>query len=160
MPVLNKYAKTEQDAEDVFNEAITTFWIRWKRGEVKNQKNIPAFICTIARRLLHKLNKSQSNIVEESVLKDEEATDDLLNNILNKSSNPKVLLLKKAFYRLGKACQELINAKYVYKHSYQGIAEDFKLKNGGVAKTQTHRCIKRIKTYFAEELGKIKKGFR
>lgn len=154
MPVLKKYATTEQDAEDVFNEAMTIFWIRWKRGDIKNQKNIPAFICTTAKRLLLKLKKTQSKTVEDTVLEDEEAADDLLSRAFEKPSSQKAIFLKKAFSKLGQACQKLITAKYVYKHNYEGIAEDFGLKNGQVAKTQTHRCIKRIKTYFKEEQSK------
>ncbi|MEZ4886967.1 MAG: sigma-70 family RNA polymerase sigma factor [Chitinophagales bacterium] len=151
MPVLKKYATTEQDAEDAFTEAITIFWVHWKRGDVKNQSNIPAFICTTAIRLLHKINKKQVQIVEDTALKDEEAVDDLLDKSFGKSSTYKTLLLRKAFKRLGDACKQLITAKYIYKHSYENIAEDFGHKNAQVTKTQTHRCVQRIKTYFEEE---------
>ncbi|MFK7906942.1 MAG: RNA polymerase sigma factor [Chitinophagales bacterium] len=157
MPVLKKYAITEQDAEDAFTEAITIFWMHWKRGSIKNRKNIPAFVCTTAVRLLHKQNKNRVTTIEDKVLSDEAAVEDLLNNSLGKSLGHKTLLLKKAFKKLGEACQQLITAKYIYKHSYEEIAEDFGQKNFQVTKTQTHRCLKRVKTYYSKELLETKR---
>ncbi len=157
MSVLKKYAVTEQDAEDAFNEAITTFWMHWKRGDLKNQKNIPAFVCVTAIRLLGKWKKKKAETVEESILEQETAAEDFLNSMFEKIPNTRTLLMQKAFKRLGEMCQNLITSKYIYKHSYQDIAEDFGHKTSDVAKTQTYRCMKKVKAFFKEEVAKLKK---
>jgi len=157
MPVLDKYVSTRQDAEDAFTEAMTVYWLHWKRGDIKNQDNIPAFICTTAIRLLYKQHKKNAPIIVDSLLSDRKAVEDLLYISMGKPLNYKKTLLQNAFSKLGEACQKLLIVKYIYEYSYEEIAEDFGHKNFHVSKTQTHRCIKRVKKYFADELAKKQK---
>lgn len=157
MPVLDKYVTTRQDAEDAFTEAITVFWLHWKRGDIKNQKNIPAFVCTTAIRLIYKKHNKNAPVIVDSLLSDRKAVADLLAVSSEKPLSFKKRLFKMAFEKLGNACRKLLIAKYLYEHSYEEIAEDFGHKNSSVAKTQTHRCIKRIKMHFTAVLAKNNK---
>ena len=157
MPVLSRYVSTKQDAEDAFTEAMTTYWLYAQRGDIKNQDNIPAFVCTTAIRLLYKQKKKGSKLaMVDADLSNKQAIEELLSLSLDQPLGYKQSLLKKAFEKLGKACQRLLIVKYIYEYSYEEIAEDFGHKTSHVAKTQTHRCIKRIKTYFAGLVAKTK----
>jgi len=145
MKAMSRYTKDIHEAEDVFAEAISIFWIKHKQGKLNNTENIPAYVFTIAKNLLLTKKRKEVNLEDIAIYKNnKQLLVEDLKMFEEPSENEK--LLKKAFDQLGTFCQEILTMKYVYKYSYEEIAEQTGRKSGDSLKTQSYRCMKKLRT--------------
>ena len=135
--VLRKWTANESDAEEVFAEALSIYWIRLKQAKIKHQNNVPAYICTIAINLYKNRMKASSKIVDI-----EQTFDSLMWVNEQEDENPAIIQLRQAFKKLGEDCQQLLTAKYVYGYKYEEIAVDMGRSSANSLKVQTFRCTK------------------
>lgn len=147
MPVLKRKTSDIQLAEDAFLEAITIYWMKVEEGSLKHQKNIPSFVCTISIRLLfRKQQKLKNNFQLERFSEAEKPISEIVQSFFS-TDDDYLMSVQKVFGKLGEKCQDIILSKYVYNHSYKDIVEDFGITSVGTAKTMTHRCLNKLKSY-------------
>lgn len=155
MPVLKKYAVDTPQAQDVFLEAVTIYWLKTQEGSLKHQENIPAFVCTTAIRLIHRLRQKENRVqlvdnLAEGRYSEKDIDETLADYLTTTEHSDKFKIVLSALNKLDNKCQKLIVAKYVYKHHYTNIAEDFSFSSLSAVKTATHRCMKKLKEWVAK----------
>ncbi len=133
-----------QDSEDLFAEAISIYWVKHKQGKIKNSKNIPAYVFTIAKNLHFTKLKSEIKIVE---LSNSQSDSEILNLIQTQDSvsNEVIERIRSCLDKIGQSCRQLLKYKYVYNYSYQELTIKLNRNSSDSLKTQTYRCLKRLK---------------
>lgn len=141
---IQRITNNQQDAEDVFAEAISIYWVKSKQGKIKNSKNIPAYVFTIARNL--HFTKIKSDVKTEDIHKIN-PNSLLIDNIWTRKpeEKEKTEKIKNCLNELNEGCRQLLIYKYVYHYSYEELAEKLGRNSADSLKTQTYRCLKKLK---------------
>ena len=144
MRYLSKYTQNIQEAEDVFAEAISIFWIKQKQGKVDNLQNIPAYVFTIAKNLYLSKKKKSIRVEDLDTLKkgNVDLTEEM--KIFDEPTEVEILL-REGFKKLNQLCQDILTMKYVYKYSYDEIAIQLERNSGDSIKTQSFRCMSKLR---------------
>jgi RNA polymerase sigma factor (sigma-70 family) len=140
----------EDDAKDVYQEAIIVLYNKVKRGDFELSSKLKTYLYSICRRLwlkrLKQMNRYGGDIkdfedylpVEEEVEKHQER--DLQ---LNK--------MGEALKLLGEPCKTIMEDFYMHNKSMQDICERFGYTNADNAKTQKYKCLQRLKKLFFQQ---------
>jgi RNA polymerase sigma factor (sigma-70 family) len=140
----------EDDAKDVYQEAIIVLYNKVKRGDFELSSKLKTYIYSICRRLwlkrLKQLNRYGGDIkdfqeylpVEDEIEKHQER-----DMQLNKMEN--------AMKLLGEPCKTIMEDFYMHSKSMQEICERFGYTNADNAKTQKYKCLQRLKKLFFQQ---------
>lgn len=140
----------EDDAKDVYQEAIIVLYNKVKRGDFELSSKLKTYIYSICRRLwlkrLKQMNRYGGDIkdfedhlpVEDEVEKHQDR--DLQ---LNK--------MGEALKLLGEPCKTIMEDFYMHNKSMQDICERFGYTNADNAKTQKYKCLQRLKKLFFQQ---------
>ena len=137
----------EDDAKDVFQEAIIVLYNKIKTGNFELSSKLKTYLYSVSRRIwLKKLaqqSKKTNNIADfEDVLAIEE---DLEQHELK---DLQFVQMKTALDSLGEPCKTIIHDFYIQGLSMQDICEKFGYTNTDNAKTQKYKCLQRLKKLF------------
>jgi RNA polymerase sigma factor (sigma-70 family) len=138
---------TEDDARDIFQEALIVLYEKAKSGSFELNCQIKTYVYSVCRRLW--LKKLEQNRRYESQLSSLEAVvpveEDLeKHDVLNSQYN----IMRKAMGRIGEPCKSLLEAFYVHHKNMQEIAGYFGYTNADNAKNQKYKCLMRLKKLF------------
>jgi RNA polymerase sigma factor (sigma-70 family) len=140
----------EDDAKDVYQEAIIVLYNKVKRGDFELSSKLKTYIYSICRRLwlkrLKQLNRYGGDIkdfqeylpVEDEIEKHQDR-----DMQLNKMEN--------ALKLLGEPCKTIMEDFYMHGKSMQEICERFGYTNADNAKTQKYKCLQRLKKLFFQQ---------
>jgi RNA polymerase sigma factor (sigma-70 family) len=140
----------EDDAKDVYQEAIIVLYNKVKRGDFELSSKLKTYIYSICRRLwlkrLKQLNRYGGDIkdfqeylpVEDEIEKHQDR-----DMQLNKMEN--------ALKLLGEPCKTIMEDFYMHSKSMQEICERFGYTNADNAKTQKYKCLQRLKKLFFQQ---------
>lgn len=138
---------TEDDARDIFQEAMMVFYEKAKSPNFELTCQIKTYLYSVARRLwLKKLQYSRrietpvenfDNIV--SIEEDLEYHEKLAGQFT---------VMRAAMGKIGEPCKSLIEAFYVHHKNMQEIASFFGYTNADNAKNQKYKCLVRLKKLF------------
>jgi RNA polymerase sigma factor (sigma-70 family) len=140
----------EDDAKDVYQEAIIVLYNKVKRGDFELSSKLKTFIYSICRRLwlkrLKQMNRYGGDIkdfeeylpVEDDVEKHQDRDIQL-----NKMAD--------ALKLLGEPCKTIMEDFYMHSKSMQEICERFGYTNADNAKTQKYKCLQRLKKLFFQQ---------
>jgi RNA polymerase sigma factor (sigma-70 family) len=139
---------SEDDAKDVFQEAMVVLYEKSKNEHFTLTSKISSFLYAISRHIwlkkLQKLGKNPTKNLEpyEAILEEEDE--------LEKIEEKEQILqrLEQSVLKLGEPCSSLIKAFYLEKQNMQNIAERFGYTNAENAKTQKYKCFMRLKKIF------------
>ncbi len=142
---------SEQEAKDVFQEAIIHFYERLQQVEFVLTCKIKTYLYAVSRRLwLKRLaeQKKQVRIEEEDRFAgvDEEMTE-------LESKEKYFQAMDKALNHLGEPCRTIVEDFYLHNLTMDEITEKFGYTNADNAKNQKYKCLQRLKRIFFE-LGK------
>lgn len=139
---------SEDDAKDVFQEAMVVLYEKSKNADFVLTSKIGTFLYAISRHIwLKKLQKSAKN--KTKPLEDFEGIFDDENELEKMEEKEQILQrLETAVEKLGEPCSSLIKAFYLEKQNMQKIAERFGYTNAENAKTQKYKCFMRLKKIF------------
>jgi RNA polymerase sigma factor (sigma-70 family) len=137
---------SEDDAKDVFQEALIIFYEKVKDGSLELNCAIKTFIYSVSRRIwLKKLGEkkrfSDKMIDSEDFIAEE-------SNELADENEKKFSLMSESMSQLGEPCKTLIEDFYVRRMSMTEITEKFGYTNADNAKTQKYKCLMRLKKIF------------
>ena len=141
---------TEDDAKDIFQEALIVLYEKAKSGVFELNCQVKTYLYSVSKRLwLKRLQKNsryelQSNGLEETVY----VEDDLG---MHEKRNSELGMMEHAMTNIGEPCKSLLEAYYIHKQNMQEIAEAFGYTNSDNAKNQKYKCLIRLrKLFFAQ----------
>lgn len=147
--LIRKMNGNEQDALDIFQEAIIIFYREVKLDKMKEETNIDGFIYTVSRNLfLNKLriiNRTDSFDYSEAAYFVEEPS--IERHLEMKDSESEIMSL---LDNLGDVCKKLLKAIVFDELDYKEVAAKLGLASGDVAKTQKNRCKKKLESLLEE----------
>lgn len=137
----------ENDAKDVYQEAIIILYNKIKQGDFELSSKLKTYIYSVCRRIwLKKLNQKSKQTVNikdfEDVLMVEEDV------VQHEEADLKFERMKDAMQSLGEPCRTIIQDFYLHNLSMQEITEKFGYTNTDNAKTQKYKCLQRLKKIF------------
>ncbi|MBP6456678.1 MAG: sigma-70 family RNA polymerase sigma factor [Chitinophagaceae bacterium] len=147
------YNKTEEDAYDIFQEAMTILYKKSKDEQFSLTCKLSTFLVAISKNLLFKkfekekkerqsLTQSESEIIQSHDVE--------IEHFLALEENVKKLRL--AVASLGQPCAGIITSFYIDNKSMQEIAEEYNYSNTDTAKNQKYKCLNRLKKLFLNKL--------
>ena len=137
-----KNSGNEDEAQDIFQDAILAFYKQVKTGKFKEQYQIGAFIYSVSRNLwinyIKKKNRSVSISEKEYLIPLEE---DVLKDMITKEREQKVM---EVFSQIGERCQELLTYSIFRKYSMKEICERMGFSTENAAKTRNYKCKQKL----------------
>lgn len=137
----------EQDAKDVYQEAIIVLYKKIKSGDFELSSKLKTYIYSVCRRIwLKKLSKSNKEAVKIADFDDvEDVTTDMEKH---EEKDRQFDKMQSALVLLGEPCKTIIQDFYINNLSMQDISEKFGYTNTDNAKTQKYKCLQRLKKLF------------
>lgn len=137
----------EDDAKDVYQEAIIVLYNKIKAGDFELSSKLKTYIYAVSRRIwLKKItlnNKKIGKITDyEEVLIVEDDVEQ------QEEKDLQFEKMKSALNLLGEPCKTIIQDFYMHSLSMQDICEKFGYTNTDNAKTQKYKCLQRLKKLF------------
>ncbi|MFC0606355.1 RNA polymerase sigma factor [Rufibacter quisquiliarum] len=140
---------TEDDAKDIFQEAVIVFYEKIKAGQLELNCQIKTYLYSICRRLwLKRLSRSSrfsSGLIEDT---EEELTDTSQEADQAEQNELKFSAMADALNQLGEPCKTLLEDFYIRSMGMPEITEKFGYNNADSAKNQKYKCLMRLKKLF------------
>lgn len=137
----------EDDAKDVYQEAIIILYNKIKQGDFELSSKLKTYIYSVSRRIwLKKItqkSKKTGNITDyEDVYEVEQDVEH------HEEKDLQFVKMQSALEKLGEPCKTIIQDFYLNNLSMQDICEKFGYTNTDNAKTQKYKCLQRLKKIF------------
>jgi RNA polymerase sigma factor (sigma-70 family) len=137
---------TEQDGEDVFQDAVVLFDRHIRSGRFEGKSALTTFFFSIAkfhwigkRRRSHKTEELPERRENESVQEPD----------LHYIHEEKKTILEQALEQIGEKCQQLLNL-YKLDYSMEEIAEALGISSAAMAKKDAYRCRMKLREYLTQ----------
>lgn len=138
---------TEQEAKDIYQEAIIHFYEKINDNAFVLQCKIKTYLYAVCRKLwLKKLAQKKKFVVNVVDIEKFIPVEIDLEEHENKEND--YLIMQTAMIELGEPCSTLIQDYYWQEMSMETIAEKFGYTNADNAKNQKYKCLQRLKKYF------------
>lgn len=144
--VVDRYIKsnngTSEDAEDVFQEGVLSFYKSIRTRELISIENVEAYFFSICRNIwLKQIAKQKLKII----LTDEFAINDEVVYLKLQDQDYEPSLLDRIEQTLGEKCRAVLSLFYYEKRSMKEIAQITGLSSEQVAKNKKSLCLKKLK---------------
>lgn len=137
---------TEEEAKDVYQEALLAFWQKAASGKLEMTSKISTYIYSICQNLWRKELDRKSRLRNEE--KDGSVTD-------GHDEQERVRIINQCINELGETCKRILFYFYYDDFSMEEIAEKLGFANADTAKTKKYKCKKEldrlIKTKFSSQ---------
>jgi len=137
---------TEEEAKDVYQEALLAFWIKAASGRLEMTSKISTYIYSICQNLWRKELDRKSRLRNEE--KDGSVTD-------GHDEQERIKIINQCINELGETCRKILFYFYYDDYSMEEIAEKLGFANADTAKTKKYKCKKEldklIKTKFSSQ---------
>jgi len=138
---------TEQEAKDVYQEAVIAFYEKVQRPDFTLICKIKTYLYAVCRKLwlkrLSEKKRYQVNIEEGETF---ESIEEELATI--EESEKKFVFMGKSLADLGDPCRGIIEDYYIRDLSMEAISDKYGYTNAGNAKNQKYKCLQRLKKLF------------
>ncbi|MEO6149191.1 MAG: sigma-70 family RNA polymerase sigma factor [Mucilaginibacter sp.] len=141
----------EDDAKDVYQEAIIVLYNKIKSGDFELSSKLKTYIYSVSRRLwlkrLAQMNRYGGDIkdFEEHAIADEDDAE------IHTDRDIQFGKMENALKLLGEPCKTIMEDFYIHNKSMQDICERFGYTNADNAKTQKYKCLQRLKKLFFQQ---------
>jgi RNA polymerase sigma factor (sigma-70 family) len=126
---------TEDEARDVYQDALIVFWEKAKSGKLVMTSKISTFIYSICLNLWRKELERKSRLSNEE--KDDVEYQDM-------ESEEREKIIRDCINELGDTCRRILMYYYFDGLSMNDIAEKLGYANTDTAKTKKYKCKKRL----------------
>jgi RNA polymerase sigma factor (sigma-70 family) len=138
---------TEDDARDVFQEALIVLYQKAKTDQFELTSQIRTYLYSVCRRIwLKRLQTSRKYDVPVDNYADIIPVDEDLEN--QEKLNRQYGIMRSAMGKIGEPCKSLLEAFYIHHKNMQEIASFFGYTNADNAKNQKYKCLMRLKKLF------------
>ena len=141
--LIAKNSGYNEDAEDIFQDALMIVYRKLKRDELKLSCSLKTYIYAVSRNLwLQKLQGKNKSQLELEDIKDESTEPFELNE--NLIEYEKYNLYQKHFLKLSKDCQKVLKL-FLKKTSLKEITKIMNFNSVDYTKTRKYLCKKNLK---------------
>ena len=137
---------TEEEAKDVYQEALLAFWQKAARGDLVLTSKISTYLYSIC------LNQWRKELDRKSRLSSEEIDGE---SYQDHEAKERLKIVKECISELGDVCKRVLTYYYFDGLNMQDIAKKMKFANTDTAKTKKYKCKKKldhlIKTRYSTE---------
>lgn len=126
---------TEQDAKDIYQDALIVFWQKAASGKLVLTSKISTYLYSICQNLWRKELDRKSRMVNET--KDGETYTD-------QDGKERSRIIQECIAALGETCQKVLTYYYFDGLSMELIAEKMGFANTDTAKTKKYKCKKKL----------------
>jgi RNA polymerase sigma factor (sigma-70 family) len=137
---------TEQEAKDVYQEAIIHFYERVSQKEFELTCKIKTYIYAVCRKLWLQRLAQRSKYVRIEEGERVADADVAVNDIETKEKD--FLVMSLSLDRLGEPCRSILEDYYLRSLSMDEITEKFGYTNSDNTKNQKYKCLQRLKKFF------------
>jgi|WetSurMetagenome_2_1015567.scaffolds.fasta_scaffold18184_4 RNA polymerase sigma factor (sigma-70 family) len=143
---------SEDDAEDVLQEALVAFWEKVHSGSFEYQAKLSTYIYTIAkniwlRRLIRQRRELHSTSDEfETATEDANPQEEL-------EENERITAVQEAMEQIGNPCRDLLLLYYWEERSMEEIAVKLGFANANTVKSKKYQCKKVLEKMVQKALG-------
>jgi RNA polymerase sigma factor (sigma-70 family) len=138
---------TEQEAKDVYQEAVIAFYERVQQQHFTLTCKIKTYLYAVCRRLwlkrLAEKKRHKGNINEVETFAN---IDDEMAEVEEKEK--RFTRMGEALNSLGEPCRTIIEDFYIRDFSMETISDKFGYTNADNAKNQKYKCLQRLKKLF------------
>ncbi len=140
------------EAEDIFHTSILVLYEKAQDPNFKLECKVSTFLVAIARKKWLKQLEREKRLSQKELdyarLHENEKANALfdIRHIYEKEEQLKKL--HQALALLGSPCKELLEEYYIKERNMKELAQQFNYTNANNAKTQKHKCLKRLKKIF------------
>lgn len=136
---------TEQEAKDIYQEALVVFWQKAVSGKLVLTSKISTYLYSVCQNLWRKeLDRKRRLSREEK--------DDV--EYIEHDKKERAKIINQCIRQLGEKCQKVLMYYYFDGMSMQEIADKLGFANTNTAKTKKYKCKKKldelVKTQFTE----------
>lgn len=143
---------TEQEAKDIYQEAIIHFYGRLQQTEFVLTCKIKTYLYAVSRKLWLKrlvARKKELRIEEEERFAGiDEAIEDF------ESKEKEFTAMEESLNQLGEPCKSILEDFYLRSNTMEEITNKFGYTNTDNAKNQKYKCLQRLKRIFFDERAK------
>lgn len=143
---------SEDDAEDVLQEAMVVLWERVRSGSFEYQAKLSTFIYATAKNIwFRRLARHRRELpaTEETF---DVATDDA-SPLVELEENERALAVQKAMEQIGNPCRDLLLLFYWEERSMEEIAMKLGFANADTVKSKKYQCKKSLEHLVRNMLG-------
>ena len=137
---------TEEEAKDVYQEALLAFWQKAVKGELVLTSKISTYLYSIC------LNQWRKELDRKSRLSSEKVEGELYQQ---HDADERLKIVLQCIEELGDVCKKVLTYYYFDGMNMQEIAKKMKFANTDTAKTKKYKCKKKldslIKTRYTTE---------
>lgn len=126
---------TEEEAKDVYQEALLAFWQKAVSGKLVLTSKISTFLYSICLNQWRKELDRKSRLSHEEVDFEEYQTHD---------AKERLKIVKDCIEELGDVCKKVLTFYYFDGMKMQEIAEKMNFANTDTAKTKKYKCKKKL----------------
>lgn len=123
---------TEDEAKDIFQDALIVFWQKTMQGELVMTSKISTYLYSICQNLWRKELERKSKLSSEQVETGVEDTEMF--------SNEKIKAIHDCLNQIGESCKKILTYYYFDDLSMVEIAEKMGFANADTAKTKKYKC--------------------
>lgn len=123
---------TEEEAKDIYQDALIVFWQKTTSGELVMTSKISTYLYSICQNLWRKELERKSRYSSEEADKGE-STD-------NVEKDERVRIIHQCLAQLGDSCKKILYYYYFDELSMNDIAEKMGFANADTAKTKKYKC--------------------
>ncbi len=139
---------TDQEAKDVFQEAMIVLYEKLQKDDFVLQCQIKTFLYSIARRQWLKRLAQKNKYVGQFNEKEEFIKIEIAEEQQIDEQEKQFEVMGFAMEQLGEPCKTILEDFYIQKLSMQEITEKMGYTNAENAKNQKYKCLNRLKKIF------------
>ncbi|HAR19419.1 MAG TPA: RNA polymerase subunit sigma [Cytophagales bacterium] len=126
---------SEDEAKDVYQEALLAFWTKAASGKMEMTSKISTYLYSICQNLWRKELSRKSKLTNEQ--KDGPQPD-------KSEETERAKIINKCLNELGETCKKILYYFYYDELSMEDIAEKMGFANADTAKTKKYKCKKEL----------------
>lgn len=146
---------TEQEAKDIYQEAVIAFYERAQQPGFELTCKIKTYLYAVCRRLwlkrLAEKKRFSISIPETETFQGVDAEMDAA-----EAGEANFKRMSESLHALGEPCKSIIEDFYIHNFSMEIISEKFGYTSADNAKNQKYKCLQRLKKLFFENQRKEK----
>ena len=145
-PVIRRYVVknngTEEEAQDIFQDAIIAFYRHVKLNKFNDRYEIGAFIFSVGRNFwINKVKKDQKQAKLSEEVTHERWEENILHDIITEE---RAALVRKVFSKMGEKCRELLTYTIFHRYSMHEVCELMGFSTENAAKTRNYKCKQQL----------------
>lgn len=146
-----RYQCTEEDAADLYQDAIIVVYENALAGKITGSSKLRTYLFGVGRNLILKNHEKYKRFAD---LEDNDTRDEISSEAA--VDEPIILTerqaaLQKALQELGEACRRLLLRFYYDRYSTEAIMSEFGYKSKDVVKSQKARCMRSLRNMLQDK---------